>query len=311
MTSTSFESTNDAVLQSIVVSPNVAYSPLTLVTKNDAVVYKRELQSQFNMGNSDKRKDKTTNKVCQQPYYEEVLTQGMLNKVGTEDEKEIRRKQFPRSQSPEYTEITSRGKHLTRETSADKERHRHNLGENCQSSTTPFTPITDKVSTNMHTSARSTCDSDLQVSPNVAYFSLPLVAKGNAVVMYKENVQIQMGKSEKRKHSTIDEWPYYDEVSTKCKFIKVGTEEKEELQRKQFPRSQSPEYTEITTRGKHLTRETSEEVNKEKHYYDNLTFTVGENAPCTGKVEYSTPHSHHLVQGINNHSRLATVREDV
>ena len=309
MTSTSFESTNDAVLQSILVSPNVAYSPLTLVTKNDAVVYKRELQSQFSMGNSDKRKDKATNKVCQPPYYDEVSTQGMLNKVGTEDEKEIRRKQFPRSQSPEYTEITSRGKHLTRETSEDKEKHRHNLGENCQSFTTPFTPITDRISTNMHTSARSTCDSDLQVSPNVAYFSLPLVAKGNAVVVYKENDQIQTEKSEKRKHSTMDQRSYYEEVSTKGKFIKVGTEEEKELQRKQFPRSQSPEYTEITTRGKQLTRETSEE--KEKHYYDNLGTTVGENAPCTDEVEYSSPHSHHLVQGINIHSRLATVREDI
>ena len=165
---TSPESTNDAVLQSIVVSPNVAYSPLTLVTKNDAVVYKKEFQSQFNMGNSDKRKDKATYEVCQQPYYEEV--------------------------------------------------------------------------------------------------------------------------------------------STQSKLTKVGAEEKEELRCKQFPRSQSPEYTEITSRGKHLTSETSEEVNKKKHYYNT---TVGENVPCTGEVEYSSPHSHLLVQGINNHSRLATVREDV
>ena len=106
---TSPESTNDAVLKSIQIFPNVAYSRLTLVTKNDAVVYKKEFQAQFNMGNSDKRKDSTMDEVCQEPYYEEVSTKGKLTKVGTEEKEELQRKQFPRSQSPEYTEITSRG----------------------------------------------------------------------------------------------------------------------------------------------------------------------------------------------------------
>ena len=178
----------------------------------------------------------------------------------------------------------------------------------------PSTPATDGNVMNIFPeSTNNAALESIQVSPNVAYSPLTLTAKNDAVV-YKEEFQPQfnMGNSDKRRYTTTNEvceQPYYEEVSTQGKLTKVGTEEKEELQRKQFPRSQSPEYMEITIRGKHLTRERAEYVDEKKHY-NNLGTTIGENAPCTGEVEYSSPHGHHLVQSINNHSRLATVRED-